>query len=175
MRSIFKTHLQQFTHRSEKKFFPSKKFPPPSDLLYKKLFTFNTNILRVSDKICQLVKYCIFQKKVCSLSLCPMILDFLRCEATENYAVFCIGKFQPRDICYRGPIIFKNFCFFLNSTQSWRPVGFGTIFSYCLLLFLHVKIFLPIMENSQVAQKINTSIKHVVPKNQIFSDMFSIF
>jgi hypothetical protein len=31
------------------------------------------------------------------------------------------------------------------------------------------------MENSQVAQKINTSIKHVVPKNQIFSDMFSIF
>jgi hypothetical protein len=31
------------------------------------------------------------------------------------------------------------------------------------------------MENFQVAQKINTSIKHVVPKNQIFSDMFSIF
>jgi hypothetical protein len=31
------------------------------------------------------------------------------------------------------------------------------------------------MENSQVAQKINTSIKHVVLKNQIFSDMFSIF
>jgi hypothetical protein len=31
------------------------------------------------------------------------------------------------------------------------------------------------MENSRVAQKINTSIKHVVPKNQIFSDMFSIF
>jgi hypothetical protein len=53
--------------------------------------------------------------------------------------------------------------------------GFWGIFSYCLLLFLHVKIFLPIMENSQVAQKINTSIKHVVPKNQIFSDMFSIF
>jgi hypothetical protein len=78
-------------------------------------------------------------------------------------------------VLYRGPIIFKNFCFFLNSTQSWRPEGFGAIFSYCLLLFLHVKIFLPIMEKSQVAQKINTSIKHVVPKNQIFSDMFSIF
>jgi hypothetical protein len=31
------------------------------------------------------------------------------------------------------------------------------------------------MENSQVAQKINTSIKHVVPKNQNFSDMISIF
>jgi aromatic ring-cleaving dioxygenase len=31
------------------------------------------------------------------------------------------------------------------------------------------------MENSQVAQKINTIVGHVVPKNQIFSDMFSIF
>jgi hypothetical protein len=31
------------------------------------------------------------------------------------------------------------------------------------------------MENSQVAQKINTSIKHVVPKNQIFRSLFSIF
>ena len=88
---------------------------------------------------------------------------------------FCIEKFQPPDTRLRGPFIFKNFCFFLNSTQSWRPEGFGTIFSYCLLLFLHVKIFRPIMENSQVAQKINTSIKHVVPKNQNFRSLFSIF
>ena len=152
MRSIFRTPFQQFTHRSNKKFFP----------LIKTSFTLWFTKLRVIQFIQQiqyglvtnilLVNYCIFKKKVYSLSWGAMILDYFRCEATENYTVFSIGLALSFWRRYRGPFIFKNFCFFLNWTWTWGPEGFGTFFSDFFGHFFEFEFF-------QVSWKIGNGLK----------------